>query len=553
MTITLLGRERAELKIGFILITVFLAAILIYPLYSVLIQSFFVDGAFSLSNFSRYLTDSRFFAVLGNSFKASFTVAAIATTLAFFCAYGLNFCRYRDSVKQGISMVILLPLFLPSITYGFAIIYSFGRQGLITKLFGQLPFSIYGFNGLVIAGVIYTLPPAFMILNNAFKYVDRNFVIVSKVMGDSALRSFYMTGLRPVMGAMISAFILCFFLNFTDFGIPASIGGRYEVIATKLYAVMMGAVPDFANGSVIAISMLVPSIVSVLILSWSDRLNFRYNKISPTPPQPNRIRDWAFMAYFAAVALLILSTFAVMFVVPFVKSYPYQLWFTTDTITRILSDGAVFGAYKNSLYVAVLSAALGTVICYFAGLINARSNLNGFAKTTLDAFAMIANTVPGMVLGIGFLFAFTGTSLMNTFAILVLANVVHFFTTPYFMAKQAFSRMNRSYEVTGALMGDSWFKTLRRVVVPNSYSTIIEMFSYIFINAMVTISAIVFLTGARTMVTTAKIKELQHFEKFDAIFVLSILIFATNVAAKLLLDRFARRLSVKNKTSSQGN
>lgn len=553
MNFLLFGRERAELKIGFMLISFFLAAILLYPLYSVLVHSFFNDGVFTLGNFSRYLTDPKFFTVLGNSFKVSFSVAGIATVLAFFCAYGLNFCHYRTGVKQTISMLLLLPLFLPSITYGFAIIYSFGRQGLITKLFGQLPFSIYGFNGLVIAGVIYTLPPAFMILNNAFKYVDRNFVTVSKVMGDGPLRTFYMTGLRPVAGAMFSAFILCFFLNFTDFGIPASIGGRYEVIATKLYATMMGAVPDFANGSVIALSMLVPSIISVILLTFSDRLNFRYNKISTTPPQKHVVRDAAFLVYFGCVIAMILATFAVMFVVPFVKSYPYQLWFTTDTITRILADGAVFGAYKNSLYVAFLSALLGTVICYFAGLINARSNLRGWAKTTLDAFAMIANTVPGMVLGIGFLFAFTGSPLMNTFAILVLANVVHFFTTPYFMAKQAFSRMNRSYEVTGALMGDSWLRTLRRVVIPNSYSTIIEMFSYIFINAMVTISAIVFLTGARTMVTTTKIRELQHFEKFDAIFVLSILIFLTNVLAKLLLDRFARYLSVKNQTSSEGN
>ena len=114
------------------------------------------------------------------------------------------------------------------------------------------------------------------------------------------------------------------------------------------------------------------------------------------------------------------------------------------------------------------------------------------------------------------------------------------------MAKQAFSKMNASWETTGALMGDTWFKTVRRVVIPNTKSTIIEMFSYFFVNAMVTISAIVFLAGARTMVTTVKIKELQYFEKFDAIFVLSLLIFFTNVAAKLILDRLAVRKSVKS-------
>ena len=250
--------------------------------------------------------------------------------------------------------------------------------------------------------------------------------------------------------------------------------------------------------------------------------------------------------FYLALTLMLLSVFAIMFIVPFVKSWPYQPWFTLETVKRIFAESAIFGVYINSLYVALLTAVCGTILCYLAGMINARSHLNGWCKSLMDVFAMVTNTVPGMVLGVGFLFAFTGTSLTNTFLILIIANVVHFFTTPYLMAKQAFSKMNASWETTGALMGDTWFKTVRRVVIPNTKSTIIEMFSYFFVNAMVTISAIVFLAGARTMVTTVKIKELQYFEKFDAIFVLSLLIFFTNVAAKLILDRLAVRKSVKS-------
>ena len=149
---------------------------------------------------------------------------------------------------------------------------------------------------------------------------------------------------------------------------------------------------------------------------------------------------------------------------------------------------------------------------------------------------MITNTVPGMVLGIGFLFAMSGTPLANTFTILVLANLVHFFTTPYMMATSALSKMNAGWETTGAFMGDSWIKTVSRVIVPNSLPTLLQMFQYFFVSAMVTISAVVFLTGARTMLLTTKIKELQYFEKFEEIFVLSLLVFLTNVAAKLIFD-----------------
>ena len=537
MLAALFGKGQKELKVLYILITLTLAAILLYPLGCVLFQSVLTkEGGIGLTNYTSLLSQSSFWTALANSFTVSGISAAIATLMAFFCAYGLHFTRIRPGVKKVIQIIVLLPLFLPSITYGFAVIYSFGRLGLISQLIAPPPFSIYGFWGLLIADVIYTLPPAFLILYNAFFYVDRNFITVSKLMGDGPWQTFYMTAIRPVVGSLLSAFILSFFLSFTDFGIPVSIAGEYEVIATQLYTTMMGAIPNFGEGAVIAMAMLVPSVASVVMLRWVDRFNFRYNKISKAEVSTNAFRDALYLLYYALISLALLSVFVVMFVVPFVKQWPYQPYFTFDVITRIVSDSSIWQVYEHSIGVALVSAAVGTIFCYAAALVKARSQLPSWCQTTMDSFAMITNTVPGMVLGIGFLFAMSGTPLANTFTILVLANLVHFFTTPYMMATSALSKMNAGWETTGALMGDSWIKTVSRVIVPNSLPTLLQMFQYFFVSAMVTISAVVFLTGARTMLLTTKIKELQYFEKFEEIFVLSLLVFLTNVAAKLIFD-----------------
>lgn len=537
MLSALFGKGQKELKVLYILITLTLAAILLYPLGCVLFQSVLTkNGDIGLTNYTSLLSQSSFWTALANSFTVSGISAAIATLMAFFCAYGLHFTRIRPGVKKVIQIIVLLPLFLPSITYGFAVIYSFGRLGLISQLIAPPPFSIYGFWGLLIADVIYTLPPAFLILYNAFFYVDRNFITVSKLMGDGPWQTFYMTAVRPVVGSLLSAFILSFFLSFTDFGIPVSIAGEYEVIATQLYTTMMGAIPNFGEGAVIAMAMLVPSVASVVMLRWVDRFNFRYNKISKAEVSTNTFRDALYLLYYTLISLALLSVFVVMFVVPFVKQWPYQPYFTLDVITRIVSDSSIWQVYEHSIGVALVSAAVGTIFCYAAALVKARSQLPSWCQTTMDSFAMITNTVPGMVLGIGFLFAMSGTPLANTFTILVLANLVHFFTTPYMMATSALSKMNAGWETTGALMGDSWIKTVSRVIVPNSLPTLLQMFQYFFVSAMVTISAVVFLTGARTMLLTTKIKELQYFEKFEEIFVLSLLVFLTNVAAKLIFD-----------------
>ena len=122
---------------------------------------------------------------------------------------------------------------------------------------------------------------------------------------------------------------------------------------------------------------------------------------------------------------------------------------------------------------------------------------------------------------------------------MILCNIVHYFSTPYLMMKNSLSKMNAGWETTAMLMGDSWLQTILRVVTPNALSSLIEVFSYYFINSMVTISALIFIAGARTMVLTTMIKQLQYVNRFNEVFVLSLLILTTNLIAKGLFSCLA--------------
>lgn len=530
-----------EIKVVFWVILAIFAAFLVVPMGFLLWQSLDSENGASLANYGRTLTDSRFLKSFGNSFLISGVSALISTSLAFFLAYGVNNTGLPSFVKKMIGGVTIFPMFLPTITYGFVIIYSFGKEGLLTRLAGGQIFDMYGFSGMLLGYVIYTLPIAFLLINNTFKYVDRNFSTVSRVMGDSPLRTFLGTTVRPLVGTLGAAFIQAFTLCFTDFGIPASIGGTFDVVAVHLYNEMLGSVPNLASGSTIAIIMLLPSIASIALIGYLERYNFRYNKISAHEITKSRFRDAFCGLGAAAILLTIMSVFAVMFVVPFVKNWPYYPDFTFSTITRLLSSPNLTSIYGNSLMIAFFTAIVGTALSYSAALVTARSEAHSMLKSVINSIAVITNTVPGMVIGIAFLFAFSSTSIQNTFLILIICNVIHFFTTPYLMGKSSLEKMNRGWESTASLMGDSWIKTLYRVIIPNSMGTVMEMFGYYFINSMITISAIIFLVGARTSVMTTKIKELQHFAKFDEIFVMSILILLTNIVVRVLLSRLARK------------
>lgn len=539
--------KQREIRTIYVFVLAVFAVFLAIPIIRLLVESFVSDTGISIANYIEVIAGKGFMTALINSIAVSASSAMLATVLAFFLAYSIQYTNLSRTFKTAVHTLALLPMLLPTITYGFAIIYSFGKQGLLTRLFGRQLFDIYGFNGLLFGYVIYTLPVSFMLILNTMGYIDKKFMIVSRVMGDSPFRTFMQTVIRPLLGTLAASFVQCFFLCFTDYGIPASVGGEYEVIATVLYNEMLGSIPNFNRGAVVAMMMLIPSVLSIALLKYLERYNVRYSKISQIELKKNNIRDGICAAGSSLIILSILAIFAVIFVVPFVREWPYQVQFTMEHFSEVLNDSSLFGVYKNSIFVAVSTALFGLLITYGAALATARSGLNGRLKGVIDAIALVTNTIPGMVIGIAFMFIFTGTPLQNTFPLIILCNVVHYFSTPYLMMKNSLSKLNSSWETTAALMGDNWIKTIIRIVTPNMTSTILEVFSYYFVNAMVTVSAVIFIAGARTMVITTKIKELQYYTKFNEVFVLSLFILGTNLIIKGFLGYIIKRKEKKEK------
>ncbi|OZG62202.1 DNA-binding protein [Bifidobacterium lemurum] len=537
--------KQTELWTLFAIVAIAFGCFLIAPMALVAITSFQNgEGAATLANWTSVVSQPEFATSTLNSLKVSAASAALAVLLAFLLAYTVNCTNVPGWLKRAITLLTQVPMLLPTITYGFAIIYSFGKQGLITRLLGWQPFDIYGFNGLLIGYVVYTLPTCFLLIHNGFRFVDKRFVIVSHIMGDPPVTTFLNTIVRPLIGTLATAFIQAFFLSFTDYGIPTSVGGTYDVLAMTLFNQMLGSIPNFNRGAVIAVFMLVPSIISITLMAVLERFSIRYTKVSPVDPPKGRRRDWACALASVATLAAMLSLFVVIALIPFVNEWPFDTGFTLGRITALFGDSELTQVFVNSLYVAVMTALIGCLFAYAAALVSSRSKLPVWAKRAVDSVSAVINTVPGMVLGIAFLFAFSGTGLQNTFWILIIANVVHYFATPYQMIKDSLSKMNGSWETTARLMGDNWAKTIVRVVTPNAAPTILQAFGYYFVNAMVTISAVVFLTGAHTQVITTKISALQHLAQFDEIFTLSLLILAANLAVKGLVALLTRKRRV---------
>ena len=522
-----------QMRAAFYVVLLFFLVFIFIPAVVLLRNAFTLNsGVFTFRNVASVFAGGKLQTAFAHSVNVSLLSAFITTVLAFVLAYTVNFTNIPVWAKKTLRTLAVFPMLIPTITYGFAIIYSFGKNGLLTRLIGRQFFDFYGFKGLIFGYVIYTFPISFTLLTNTMAYIDRRYIVVCRLMGDSRLRSFFTAVIQPLLGTIAVSVVQSFFLAFTDFGIPASIGGRYTVVAGLLYNTMLGSLPDFHQGSVIALCMLLPSIVSILLLNYLQRFNVRYNKIAINDNQPDIVRDiiWSFLS--VVICVLIISSFVVVFVAPFVAEWPYNNAFTVRHIVSVFNDAALLRVFKNSLVMSFLTALFGTLLVYASALVSARNKGLIHGTKIIEAIAQVSNTIPGMVLGISFLLAFRKTPLHNTLAILVCCNLVHFFATPYLMMKASLDKMNISWETTACILGDNWIKTVARIITPNVIRTQLEIFCYLFINGMVTVSAVVFLAGARTMVITTKIQELQHFAKFNEIFILSLLILVVNLAIK---------------------
>lgn len=526
-------------------ILVFFAFFIVFPAILLFKNAFTSGTGFTFHHFQAVLSGGQLAKAFANSCKVSIISAIITTTLAFILAYTENFTNLHPTAKKILRTLAVFPMLLPTITYGFAIIYSFGRNGLLTKLFGKQIFEFYGFKGLIFGYVIYTLPISFTLIKNTMSYIDKRYLIVSRVMGDNTIKTFYTAILTPLWGTIAVSLVQSFFLSFTDFGIPSSIGGRYTVIAELLYNTMLGSIPDFHQGAVIAIMMLLPSIVSILMLNYLDRFNIRYQNLPRIDLKEDKLRDVICAVLSSVILLCELSIFLVVFVAPFVSEWPYNKTFTLKHLGSVFADSGLVHVFTNSLLVSFLTAVMGTILVYAAALVTARSKLHPHGNKVIEAIAQVTNTIPGMVLGIAFLLAFRRTPLQNTIWIIVFCNMIHFFATPYLMMKSTLDKMNSSWETTALILGDNWIKTVLRIITPNALPTLLEAFCYLFINGMVTVSAVVFIAGARTMVITTKIQELQHFAKFNEIFILSLLILITNLIIKTIKGIAHKKQEIK--------
>jgi iron(III) transport system permease protein len=539
---------------------------LVLPLLQLFTQAFYdKDGAFvGVANFSKYFTTPTLVQSLQNTIWISGATTIISVTLAFAYAYAI--ARTNVFGKRVFQYIALLPLFAPTMMHGIALTYLFGNQGLITKgmfgLFEGIQIPLYGPVGIVMAEVMYTFPQAFLILLIALQGSDYRLYEASNMLGASKVKQFLTVTLPSVKYGLISAMFVVFTLSFTDFGAPKIVGGQYNVLATDVYKQVIGQ-QNMSMGATVGMILLIPAIFAFAVdrITQRKQANLLSSKAVPYRIINNKKRDVISFVYCSVVTFMIVLLFVAVGIAASVKVWPYNMSFTLEHFNFSSLTGDGIEAFKNSVIISAITAVIGAILTFvFAYAIEKIEQLQFFRKVGYF-FSIVPLAIPGLVLGLGYVFFFSqptiqilGLSVTNPFhslygtiVVLVLVNIIHFYSVTFVTATTALKKLDREFELVSQSMSVPFYKTFFRVTVPMCLPAILEMVMYYFVNSMVTVSAVVFLYAADFKLAAVSIVNMDDAGNVAPAAAMSVLIVVTNIVVRVVYEWGTKAL--RNRTS----
>lgn len=498
-----------------------------YLLISVVLPIIYLFSSIRGESISKVFSSEQFFTMLGNS--AITTV--IATTISIVLSFALAFMLNRSKIKFKAFFVVLftLPMLIPSISHGMGLVFLFGDNGIVTNALG-LNIGLYGYKGIVMGSVLYSFPVSFLMFNDSFQYEDFTIYEAADVLGMSRFRQFLSITLPSMRRTIVSAILAVFTMIFTDYGVALMTGGTDMTLPVYMYREVIG-MNDFSGGAVIGVVLLLPAMIAFIM----DLKNSGINASGSTVTKAFFIKDnkgrdiFVYILFAVVIFLLCLPVFAFA-LLSFVKQYPIDMSFSLDTVKKLMSSG--IGQYFiNSVAIALLTSLLGTCFSYFSAYITARSK-KSLSSGVLHFISMLSLAVPGIVLGLSYVLTFKKLPIYGTVFILVVVNIAHFFSSPYLLAYNSLSKFNPNLEDVADTLGINRMKLLFSVYIPGTKATIVEMYSYFFVNAMITISAVSFLMNFRTMPLSLMIPQLESQSFIEGTAFVSLLILVINLLEK---------------------
>lgn len=516
----------------------FLALFVAAPLVMVFWRSLLDrnDVFVGLANYVEFLTRPALSQSAWNSVWIAGLTVILVLPPAF--AYAFAVTRTRMPGRAVFRLIAQLPLLAPSLLPAISLVYLFGNQGILRHwLMGE---SIYGPIGILLAEAFYVFPHAVMILIVALSTADARLYEAAESLGAGPLRRFLTITLPGARYGLISAGTVIFTLVVTDFSAPKVIGGQFNVLATDIYKQVVGQ-QNFGMGAVVGMALLIPAVFAFIVdwIGQKKQTALLSARAQPYHPTRRPLGDMAALAFCLLIAAFVVGILAMAAYASFIAYWPYNLSLTLKNYDFQLADAAGWSSYANSLILAAWTAALGAPLIFTAAWLVERGPAHGALKAAVRLLAILPLAVPGLVLGLAYIFFFNApwnplNGLYGGMAILVFCTVAHFYTVCHLTAATALKQLDTEFENVSASMGVSPWRTFMAVTVPLCLPAILDIAIYLFVNAMTTVSAVVFLYAPATKTASVAVLNMDDAGETAAAAAMAMMIVYTSGGVRLL-------------------
>lgn len=478
-------------------------------------------------DFNKVFTSPQFPSALKNSVVLSLIATAIVIIIAYLLAFFM--VRFKVKGKKLLHMLVILPMLIPSISHGMGLIILFGGNGIIKNLFGWTN-TIYGSVGIVAGSFLYAFPVAYIMLSDVLKYEDMSVYEAADVLGINKTRQFFRITLPYMRKPLTATVFSTFSMIITDYGVPLMIGGKAKTLSLMMYEDVIGQL-DFAKGGVYGAVLLIPAIIAFItdIINKDKGSNSYVHKTTESKNTVANIIATVFCVLISLIAILPIISFVIL---AFAKSYPRDMGFTVKNIINTFKRGGD-DYLVNSLVMATLTATIGTAFSYICAYLTSR--MKSAISRVIHLLVLTFMAIPGIVLGLSYTTTFNSSVIYGTMFILIMVNVAHFISSPYLMMYNSFGKMNQNLESVGDTLGISKVRMIKDVFLPQNIGTLAEMFSYLFVNCMMTISAVSFLANIDTKPISLMINQFEAQMQYECAAVVSLLILCVNIIIKLMV------------------
>ena len=444
---------------------------LLYPLFKLLYNAFFAGGVFTLENFAKFFSKTYYIESIWNSMKVSVLATAITLIIGIPLAYFYQ--MYEIKGKTVLQVLIILCSMSAPFIGAYSWIMLLGRSGIVTKflegLLGIRMPSIYGFNGILLVLALQLFPLVFLYVSGAMKNIDNSLLEASENMGTTGVKRFFKIVIPLCMPTIIAATLMVFMRAFADFGTPLLIGEGYQtfpVVIYKSYFAETGGDHNF-GAAISVIAIIITAIIFLIQKYINGKFTFTMNAMhSIERKKAHGIKNILINFYcwfivglaFLPQVYVIYTSFLKTSGEIFLKGYSLNSYkFAFTHLKKAIPNTFLIG-----IAALVLVIILAILIAY---LVVRRNNL---MNKTIDTLSMVPYIIPGSVVGIALVMAFSKRplALTGTATIMIIALVIRRIPYTIRSSTATLQQIPMSIEEAAISLGSSKLKAFFTITVP---------------------------------------------------------------------------------------